>query len=677
MHRLIKLPILLLSTLLLLLPENISADQSTTFTYGINRKGYFVQTQDAYLPDRNITSLNLSGPEDMAFSKDDILYIADKGNRRIVLYDINRDLLIREIKHPDFKAPRGVFITPDNFLYVADSSAGAVFCFNAEDECVRIITKPDSAAFGDTPFSPYRVAADARGNLYLICEGVYNGIVQLSGAGEFLGYFASNKALLTFTQLMQDIFFTDRQKEGLADRLPLTFSNVYADSRGVVYSASMGRENMGLKKHNMAGKNMLPAVWTTISTTDVTADKNGVMYTSDIGGYIGVYADDGSEIFVFGRGRRTDEDIAGMYKSLMSIAVSQKGHIWTLDSEKAFLQSFTPTEYAESIFRALLLFNEGRYAEAGAQWQNVLRFNQMSVLAHNGLGKSYLYQQQYLRAQEEFSVAGNRYYYSQAFWETRNQWLMDNLAYGLIILVVVMLFFTGLKYLDREHKVKTVVRSGAGFIVHQKRLANLFFAFQVIRHPLDSYYYMKRREKGSGASAAFFFVLFFVSYMVYQTSKAYILQYLEIEDMDFNVVIGGFFGIAALFVFSNYLVTSINDGEGSISDIFKILSYASLPLSAALLLVTLLTYVITLNEVFMVNFILAAGFIWAAVILYLGLQEIHNYSFRNTIKSIVITAAFMLIALVVLFNLTILFGQFTQFLEAFIRELIANVSHTY
>jgi len=636
-----------------------------------------VQTQDAYLPDRTVTDLGLSGPEDMAFGEDDVLYIADRGNRRIVLYDTKRDEILRVITHPDFKTPRGIYVTPENAFYVADSAAGAVFCFDSSGECVRVITRPASPAYGEETFSPYRVAADLRGNLYLVCEGVYNGLVQLSGEGEFLGYFASNKTTLSVVELLQNIFFTDRQKEGLQDRLPLTFSNVYVDGRGVVYSSSMGRESAAVKKHNMAGKDMLGDVISTTATTDVTVDKNGIIYASDIGGYILVYADDGSSIFIFGTGRRTDEDIAGMYKSLMSVAVSSGGHIWTLDSEKAFLQSFMPTEYAASVYRALLLFNAGNYAEAGEEWRGVLRYNQMSVLAHNGLGKAYLYQQQYALAQAEFEVAGNRTYYSEAFWETRNEWLMSNLVWGLALAVALIFLLTGLKYVDRKKRVKRALSAAAGRVKNLPALANFFFAFSVARHPLDSYYYMRRKEKGSLPGAVFFFVLFFASYLIYQTSKAYILQRLEIEDMDFNAVIGGFLGVAFLFIVSNYLVTSINDGEGEIPDIFKVVSYASFPLSVTLLLVTALTYVVTLNEVFLVNFLLAGGFAWSAVILYLGLQETHNYTFSETVKSVIITALFMLLALVVLFNLTILFGQFTQFLEAVIREAIADVTGMY
>jgi hypothetical protein len=61
----------------------------------------------------------------------------------------------------------------------------------------------------------------------------------------------------------------------------------------------------------------------------------------------------------------------------------------------------------------------------------------------------------------------------------------------------------------------------------------------------------------------------------------------------------------------------------------------------------------------------------------LGLQEVHGYSVWNTVKSIFFTAIFMLIAVVAVFNLTILFNQFVTFIESFVRELIANAFDLY
>jgi hypothetical protein len=348
-----------------------------------------------------------------------------------------------------------------------------------------------------------------------------------------------------------------------------------------------------------------------------------------------------------------------------------------LDSDKAFLQSYTPTEYTESIYRAQRLFNEGHYVEAGYEWNNVMRFNQMSVLAHNGLGKSYLYQEEYKKAQYEFFVAGNRGYFSQAFWETRNIWLLRNIPFMLIALV---LFFGGLfvlKLLDKKQVLKTTITNSINKIMNTKYIDSILFAFSIARHPMDNFYYLKIKQKGSLFGAFVIFIFFFIAYLINQSSKGFIMQFIEIEDMDFNVIIGGFIGIYLLFVFCNYLVTSINDGEGSIIDIFKLVSYAMFPLSVTLILVTVISHVTTENETFLLIFMLIGGFAWSGALLWLGLQEVHNYSFTNTFKSLLITSVFILISIVLLFNMIILFDQIVQFFEAIVREAYANITKMY
>jgi hypothetical protein len=301
----------------------------------------------------------------------------------------------------------------------------------------------------------------------------------------------------------------------------------------------------------------------------------------------------------------------------------------------------------------------------------------MSVLAHNGLGRSFLYRQDYQRAQYEFEVAGNRAYYSQAFWEVRNQWLMENLTAILLALIALYIVSGIVKRADRKKVLASASAKIKNVVMNAPYLNNILFSITVARHPLDSFYYLKIKQKGSLPGAAVNFLFFFASYLIYQVGKGYILQFAEVEDLDFNIIIGGFAGVYFLFVFCNYLVTSINDGEGGGLDIFKLTSYAMLPLSCTLILVTALTHVITLNEVFLLNFMMLGGFTWTGVLLWLGLQEVHNYSFGVNLRNILLTAVFMLIALVIIFNMLVLFDQFAQFIEAVAREAYGNVTGLY
>ena len=143
--------------------------------------------------------------------------------------------------------------------------------------------------------------------------------------------------------------------------------------------------------------------------------------------------------------------------------------------------------------------------------------------------------------------------------------------------------------------------------------------------------------------------------------------------MDLNAIVLGFFALTILFVICNYLVTSINDGEGSLGEIYKGVMYSLMPVIVAYLVVTYLSYYLTFNEVFLLQFTVIAGMGWSALLVFLSIQEIHNYTIRNTIKSILLTFVFMLIIGVLFAFIQIMGDQLVQFIIALVKEVIRNV----
>jgi len=154
--------------------------------------------------------LDLYYPKDI-FYKNSKLYIADSGNFRIVVYDLatgNIQLIGQDILF----TPEGVFVDDNNNIYVADSSAQAVYLFDESGTLIRQYTRPNSILFGvNTNYMPKKVVVDKRGNLYIVSEGTAEGIIQLSREGDFLGFFGSNTVNLSWLQKFQDIFFTSEQ----------------------------------------------------------------------------------------------------------------------------------------------------------------------------------------------------------------------------------------------------------------------------------------------------------------------------------------------------------------------------------------------------------------------------------------------------------------------------------
>ena len=667
---------LLLWAIILLFVLPVSASSATSRTRTLNSKFEIVWTQDAYLPKITITNLGLKSPQDSVFDANDHLFIADKDNARIIQYDTTSDQVVQIITHPLMKTPTGVALTGEGDIYVADPSAALVLRFSKDGELIESFGRPTTASFGDTNYKPMKIAVDNRRNMYILSEGVYNGIIQLSNSGEFLGYFTSNRVRLSFTQMLQDIFYTEEQKALLLGRVPTTFTNVFIDNKGIVYTTTMGTNMHGLKKHNTAGQDMFvnQYTWGPDDLIDLTTDNRGIIYAASKSGLIFVYTNDGQYIFSFGSSF-ADFDIAGLFSSISSISVDSKGQLWVLDSEKSFMQSFAPTEYSTQIYTALDYFNQGEYEKATGIWTEVLRLNQMSVLAHNGIGMNYMYTQQYDEAMFHFEIAGNRFYYSQAFWEVRNEWLQNYLGTVLFGLIAISLILVFTRKLRRKHDILKPIKQAVLKIRSIRLVEDVLFVFAFLRHPIDSFYDLKRGRKGSMTGALVIYVIFFSIFIWYLLGKGFIYQWVAVEDVDMQTVIIGFFSIIFLSVLCNYLVSSINDGEGSFAQLIKMVAYSLGPVMIIYVMVIGLSYVLTFNEMFLLETLQQAAVLWTGINLYLGVQETHNYTVRESVRSIVLTIVFILVIAIVLLIVIIMTEQVSLFFEAIIKEVIRNVTN--
>ena len=660
--------------LFILITFPAGADQATSYTYTWDDRGHWIRTQDAYLPGVTLTELGLASASDLYIDGNDLMYIADTGSRRVLIYDIRAGKVTETVELKDFSAPSGVFAAADGTLYVADPGAKAVFVLNADRTLRAKLTRPESPLYSDTNYEPKKVAADSGGNIYLISEGVYNGVIQLASTGEFLGYFTVNEARLTLAQQIQRLLFTREQVANLVDANPMVFTNVFVDRGGIVYTATSGLRRDGMKKHRTNGGNMfVHSVYSLSTLTDVCVDRNDLIYTCSNEGYIDVYSRNGEFIFEFGS-QVTTTDVVGLFTTLPSIAVDSEGNIWAVDGTKGYLQSFRPTEYARTVYGALEAYEAGRYEEAKALWNEVLRLNQMSVLAHDGAGKAYLRTEDYEDALAHFRVAGDRQNYSEAFWEVRNAWIQKYMGPVLLALIILLLARGILRAVDR--------RRGGPWKERKRRLGeaaarapilrDVSLARRMDRRPDDTAWEIRRNRAGSVPGAVVLYLVFFASYMLYLTRKGFVYQSADVQDMDIGFIVLGFWVLLLGFIFCNYLVTSITDGNGTLRQIFLLPAYGLLPVICALLAVTAISHALTYNEAFLLTIILIVGIVWSAVIIFIGLMTLHEYSFKETVLSLILTLMFMLILVIVCIILTMMWNSLRSFLVSVGKELIYN-----
>ena len=103
----------------------------------------------------------LDDPHSLAFDSQGRLFVADRGNNRIQIFDQDGGFIDAWTQ---FGSPSGIFITPDDRLYVADLAAGIRFG-SAKDGSVSAFIKAPVPDSGSVRVAE-SVAVDAQGNIY-------------------------------------------------------------------------------------------------------------------------------------------------------------------------------------------------------------------------------------------------------------------------------------------------------------------------------------------------------------------------------------------------------------------------------------------------------------------------------------------------------------------------------
>lgn len=684
-----KLAILLAICLLFVCGSMVvSASENTTYTYAISVKGDWIRTQDAYMPGNvYLRQDGLSVPEDI-FIVGKTMYLADTGNARILIYDMETETT-RELGKGELTQPRGLYVTDDGSIYVADCAGGAVVIFDKDGNVKQRIGRPDSYLFSElSEYKPRNVVVTGEGNIFVCSEGAYEGLLQFDSKGEFQGYFAANRKYLTLLETIEDMLLSDSLKQDLLMRRPRAIQNLDINDRDLVYTvtqtdevtyawaAAASKQENCLKQHNLAGVNILSRdtfmtdEWNFI---DVAAGQYGNAFALTYTGLIYEYDSEGNLIFSFG-GSATSAERSGVFTYATAIETDSDGFIYVLDREKGYVQVFYPTDYAVATHRAIHDLESGNYESSERTWSEVLKLNGSARIAHMGYGKTLFHQQRFEEALDEFRIARSRSYYSDTFWELRDQWLSKNVVYFLIVIFALVIYVIVSSIIQKRRPAPAVVRVKPVPTTRGKRfLHDITYFRYMLRHPIDGYYYLKNRQAGSVGAATFLYFILFLVFAADTLFRGFIFGFELTESTPVLFMAISFVVICGLFIIGNYMVASINEGEGSLRNIYTMLPYALSPYLVMTPFIVASTYILTQNEAFLVSLAWTIAVVWSGVLVFIGLTETHNYSFGDTVKNVLLTLFFIVIAIIAAAVMYLLWVQVITFIQDVALEVAYRV----
>lgn len=446
-----------------------------SYTYNYDYWGDVQYSPDAYTVCGVYTSkdfgleTNLKNPEGM-FAKGNLIYICDTGNNRIVVlervsqdkFEVKQifDSFKGDVEVTTFSGPTDIAVSEEGDIYIADKGNSRILKLDSDLNYIMQFDKPvDSTLDPDAGFQPNKIAIDTAGRVYCIATGINKGLIKYENTGEFSGFVGATRVTYDWTDYIWKRFASQEQRARMESFVPTEYDNIYMDYEGFIYAvigspdeeALDAGEADAIRKLNLMGNDILVrnGEWYVIGDLywgsgggyegpsafqDVTAFDNDIYVCLDKNrGRLFGYNDQGRMVFGFGGNGNMD----GYFRQPAALEHIDRD-LLVLDSLDCSITLFIPTEFGSLVYQAIEQFDEGDYEASGESWQEVMDLNGNYDLAYIGIGRSLLRQERYREAMDYFELKYDDDNYSKAYKQYRKEWVEDNIV--IIVIVVLALF---------------------------------------------------------------------------------------------------------------------------------------------------------------------------------------------------------------------------------------------
>ncbi len=689
----VRFMILVLLVVSLISASSLKLGASAPYvTRTVNRYGDVIETQGAYDPIQNIKNFTKDGvsdtfnnPKDLFIDKEDYFYVCDTGNKRIVILDKCWNY-ITEFGSSELIQPNGIFVR-DEFIYVADfgdaldnySGKIAIYRFdknNKEVTFVKSYSRPIGSLMevDDFLYRPMKIAVDTNYTMYIVSHGSSNGVLLVNSENRFLNFFAPNSSTGTFMDLVKKYLYGENENVILTKKIAPAPENVMLDDSGYIYTVTQTVVQNGLgdtlKKVNIGGLNFYSNEMIVSSDfVDSWASAHKTIYALTAGGTISEYDIEGNLLFSFA-GKRKNDDQLGLFQSASAIAVNSNDDLYVVDDTAGSIQVFRKTEFTHNVHRALELYISGKYEESKGLWEEVLRYNSMFDLAHKGIGMAYYLERDYTKAMEKFEIANAKEEYSEAFWEARNIWIMNNITKAAIILVVLIVAIGVVIKTNKKYHYLAFVTTPIKTVCEKPKVRSVLIMFKFIRHPLDAVYYVRYDKRIKLYNAFIVLALIIGIYLLSLVATGFLFTDIVLEKTILVKELTKVILPIVLFIVSNYLISSLMSGEGSFKSIAINTMGSLMPIVVMMPFIILISNVLTLNEGFLYYFPLVIMFMWTGVLLFVVIKETHNFSAKKTFVNFLLTALMMFVLIIAIILLYLVFAQLIGYFVDLFKEVI-------
>lgn len=679
-----------------------------TYTYSID--GNILESPDAYVPDLTVDSdyMGLTDPladvRDVEVDDEMNVYIVDAGTNRIVVLDryykvkAEIDSFVNEQGVPDtFNNPSGIFVSPE-YIYVCDTSNSRIVILNRDFTYHRTVQQPSSSLFEtDDIYSPIAVAVDKYGRMFIVSSTTYQGIIVMDENDNFYGFIGAQAATISALELLWRKFMTAEQLAVSEQIVSTEYNNIEIDDDDMVYATISSIDESTLegvirnkdksstyapvKKFNANGNDVMirngfypPAGEVKMEGSKAETSGPSRIIDSAVGpngtwsiidekrSKIYTYNATGELLFAFGDNSGSQ---TGNVKSVEAITY-QGDKMVVLDKGNIGIVVYRRTEYGDILMQAIVDQDNMNFDAAADNWEQILKRNNNFDLAYIGIGKYYNWDNDFETAMKYFKAAHDTALYSDSFNEIRNVW-MNKWFWTIPVAIVVGLLLLS-KFLGYAAKINSRAVAKPG---RKSFKEEMYYILHLVFHPFDGFWDLKHERRGS-VRAGVVIVIFTILAFFYQSiGTGYIFTG---TDASYDTIFTSILSVivpVALWVVSNWCLTTLLEGEGSLKDVFVATSYSIAPLGVFIFITTICSNFMVAGEATLLSLINTIAFAWCAFLLFFGTMVTHGYSFGKNVVTVILT----IVAMAFLMFLALLFSSLIGKVVSFIAGIIVEVNY--
>lgn len=196
------------------------------------------------------------------------------------------------------------------------------------------------------------------------------------------------------------------------------------------------------------------------------------------------------------------------------------------------------------------------------------------------------------------------------------------------------------------------------------------YMLYTISHPMDGFYWIRHAEKGSVSLAILMVVLFSFSFTINRLLASFVVNDLDSRGVDSFYELCGILLFYLLLCVSNWSITCLMNGEGRMKDISIAIGYSTVPITVVLLISTVISQMVASDEEAFYTILIAIGIAYAAIMMLIGIMQVHNYTLGKTLITLFLTFVAMLIIIFVVLLVFNMLSMVVIFFKSIYTELI-------